>query len=300
MGQFAKSYAERKRDERARKKMKAAINSEFKTQDMKEQALESERVENLRKKRLSKMSSHELLIYKGKNAERKHKSRQLKKKVEDDRHADNSIECSSIAEASTPYKSRQSFGKACKKNKKSLTNSSRKRKAVVCAIAGELGLNEKKVRHQANKILNAETIAIIQQFFIQSDISYTMPGMKGVMTAWTDKEKTKMTKHYLNMFLKEAYYLYKEKHFGEMHDVHFSSFCKYRPRNVLLIGKTPKDECKCMIRENFLCQLEAMDCSCQQNFWATVLCDQSPNSNCSLSNCDSCKNGIKLILCKST
>ena len=50
MSKFAKSCAERKRDERARKKMKAAINCGFKAQYTKEQALENRRVENGEKK----------------------------------------------------------------------------------------------------------------------------------------------------------------------------------------------------------------------------------------------------------
>jgi len=43
------------------------------------------------KKRLDKMSGHDLLLlYKRKNSEKKRKSRQLKNKLED-RHADNSM-----------------------------------------------------------------------------------------------------------------------------------------------------------------------------------------------------------------
>jgi len=56
------------------------------------------------------MSNNDLLAYKITKTERKRKSRQLKKKLEDG-HADNSTECLHFPEVLMPYRSRQSFGK---------------------------------------------------------------------------------------------------------------------------------------------------------------------------------------------
>ena len=42
-------------------------------------------------------------------------------------------------------------------------------------------------------------------------------------------------------------------------------------------------------------KLEAMGCSYNNNFWGNVLCDVSENSKCWLSECESCRNGKKLV-----
>ena len=49
------------------------------------------------------------------------------------------------------------------------------------------------------------------------------------------------------------------KEYPECKDV-FSLFCNLQPKNVLLLGDTPKNQCKCKVHETYL-KLEAMDYS---------------------------------------
>ena len=64
---------------------------------------------------------------------------------------------------------------------------------------------------------------------------------------------------------------------------------------MLLLFDTPKEQCKCQIHENFFMKLDAMGCSYDNNFWGKLLCDVSENSKCWLSECESCRNGKKLV-----
>ena len=72
-----------------------------------------------------------------------------------------------------------------------------------------------------------------------------------------------------------------------------SSFCKLRPKNILLLSDTPEDTCKCQTHENLFLQLDAMGFHYDSSFWGEVLCDTSENSNCWLPKCDECREGKK-------
>ena len=62
----------------------------------------------------------------------------------------------------------------------------------------------------------------------------------------------------LFMYLREAYAVFK-KTVADGECCSFSAFCKLRPKNVLLLVDTPKEQCKCEIHENFFMKLEVMD-----------------------------------------
>lgn len=78
------------------------------------------------------------------------------------------------------------------------------------------------------------------------------------MTVWGENGKQKLRKYYLTMYLKEAYALYLENCEKEDEKCSFSTFCKARPKNFLLMGDSPKEQCKCQIHENLFLKLEAM------------------------------------------
>ena len=99
----------------------------------------------------------------------------------------------------------------------------------------------------------------------------------------------------MNMLLKEAFFLYQEEYAETDHKVSFSTLASLHPENVLLLNDSPKDQCKYKIHENFLLKLDAMGNKYNHEFWDTVLCDISPNSDCWLALCDSCKNGVRFI-----
>ena len=166
---------------------------------------------------------------------------------------------------------------------------------VVTALASEFGITEPIIQARANRKVSEETKTNIQNFYLRTDISYTMPGMKDLMTVWNDDgNKEKLTKHYMNMFLREAFALYREEFGNTEFDIQRSTFCSLRPRNVLLLNDTPKDQCKCKTHENFFLMLEAMGISYCKNIWDTLLCYTNGNSSCWLGVCDKCKNGCKL------
>ena len=76
-------------------------------------------------------------------------------------------------------------------------------------------------------------------------------------------------------------------------DCSFSAFCKLRPQDVLLIGGTPLDQCKCETHENFFLKLDATGYTNEKTFWEEILCGVSENSQCWLSECDLFRDGQK-------
>ena len=107
-----------------------------------------------------------------------------------------------------------------------------------------------------------------------------MPGKRDKITVWDDKGKHKLCKYYLTMYVKEAHAIYLETCDNEDDKCSLSTFSKLRPKNVLLLGDSPKDQCKCQTHENLFLMLEAMGCNYESSWWETVLCDITPNSLC--------------------
>ena len=102
----------------------------------------------------------------------------------------------------------------------------------------EASISPEKSNGISNEVKNA-----VRNFYFRFDISYTMPGLKDEMTVWTDGKKERLRKHYLTMFLREAFSVFDETH-PEI-NLGFSTFCRLRPANVLLLKNTPEDQCKC-------------------------------------------------------
>ena len=108
-----------------------------------------------------------------------------------------------------------------------------------------------------------------------------------MMTLWDESGKKKLRKHYLTMFLREAHEVYRQTH-GE--PVSFSVFCDLRPKNVLLLQNSPKDQCKCVTHENLFFKLDAIGISYDSSFWQKVLCSVEDNSDCWNSKCEASQN----------
>ena len=120
------------------------------------------------------------------------------------------------------------------------------------------------------------------------------------MTIWTEEGRRRVRKYYLTMYLKEAYALYLENCYDGDDQCKFSTFCALRPKNVLLLDESPKQQCKCQTHENLFLKLEAMGIHYEKEWWATVLCDTTPNSDCWKNICEICADGIKLVTSKSS
>ena len=91
------------------------------------------------------------------------------------------------------------------------------------------------------------------------------------------------------MYLREAHHIFQQTH----RYISFTVFCKLQPVNVLLLGDSPKDQCKCMTHENFFLKLEALDIEYTSYYWNSILCDATLNSDCW---CEKCKDGKKIVV----
>ena len=192
---------------------------------------------------------------------------------------------------SSSYRNKQSYGKAMKRSIEALPSSPRKKAAVVSGLAEKVWL---KIVDEVQKINHPNSVRkelheIVKEFYFRPDISYTAPGMHDVMTIWDSDGKKKLWKYYLTMYLREAV-IFEET----IKSISFSLFCDLRPQNVLLLGNSPKDQCKCLTHENLFYKLSALGIEYSSDFWKDVLCDESPNSKCWLSQCENCKDGKKI------
>ena len=87
---------------------------------------------------------------------------------------------------------------------------------------------------------NNEKVYLNKQFYFRSDIVYTIPGKGDEMTVWDDNGKHKLQKYYLTMYLKEAYAIFLQSCENEDDKCSVSTFCNLNPKNVLLLGNSPK------------------------------------------------------------
>ena len=151
---------------------------------------------------------------------------------------------SNVPLAQNLCKSWQSFGKSINKCRVELPQSPRKNNAVVSGLAKEVGLhlqNEYEKQTHGNTI-SEELRAEIETFYTRSDISYMMPGAKDEILIWDlAGKKRREHKYCLTMYLREAYAVFKETVAG-VEDSSFSAFCKLRPKTVLLLADTPKEQ----------------------------------------------------------
>ena len=105
-----------------------------------------------------------------------------------------------------------------------------------------------------------------------------MPGTGDEMTICTEEGRKRVWKYFLTMYLKEAYALYLESCEKDDDKCSFSTFCNFRPKNVLLPDESPKQQWKCQIHENFFLKLEAMGIYYEKDWWNTMLCNSTSNS----------------------
>ena len=102
-----------------------------------------------------------------------------------------------------------------KRGLEALLTSPRKRIAVVKGLAEKVGV---KIDDKIDKFIQSDSVheeihTMVSDFYFRSDISYTAPGMIDVMTIWDDAGKKKIRrKHYLTMYLREAYVVFEQTH----------------------------------------------------------------------------------------
>lgn len=95
------------------------------------------------------------------------------------------------------------------------------------------------------------------------------------MTIWNNGKNERLRKHFLTMFLWEAFAVFKQTHPSA--SLGFSTFCRLRPAHVLLLKNTPKDQCKCKTHENFRMKLNVLNSGIlnEKDCWQSILCNSS-------------------------
>ena len=220
---------------------------------------ESARIERIRKKRLVDNPGAERL----KSGETSAKHRSKKRKME----------TVSSATCTTPgggFRSPQGVGKAVKRLQDVLPRSPNKRNQTIHGLVKSHGVQvENTMNEQLSKTaMSEDVIKLVKEFYVRSNIVYTMLGMKDEITIWTDSKKQKLRKFYLCMYIKEVYRMFQSAYPDIQ--IGFSKFASLRPQNVLLLKDQPEDQCKCKMHENFTLKLKALK-STMMNF-GRVIC----------------------------
>ena len=255
---------------------------------------ESERVEKARQKRVAAMTDKEKLRYRQAASLRKRTSRAIystckPKPVKDINQTSPKTISKSPKKA---YRCPQSLGKAIRKSLYSLPSSPRKKKAVVEGIAKKIGIPlspscDRNINYEKVNLSRA-TMKTVMEFYFNSDIVYTSPGMKDEVTVWEQGVKKRLRKYYLTMYIKEAYSVFKSKYPKCV--IGYSTFAKLRPKNVFLLKDTPTDQCKCRTHENFILKVEAIGLKYDNELWEICLCDpQDLQSLCWKGECNNCQ-----------
>ena len=114
---------------------------------------------------------------------------------------------------SSSYKSVSTLSKAVKKAKSALSNSPRKRAAVVKKLSLEAGCLEVTFPQtkQGATSLSEELKAAVTDFYLRDDISRQAPGKRDTIVVREDNEKKTMRKRHLSMNISEVYQLFKQE-----------------------------------------------------------------------------------------
>ena len=97
----------------------------------------------------------------------------------------------------TGFKSKPALRKAVKKLLRDVPTSPSKRKGAVAELARECGLTLKEAQSTepttSRRSLSVETASLVTDFYFQTNVVYTTPGIKDEMAVWKDGIKTIFT-----------------------------------------------------------------------------------------------------------
>lgn len=182
------------------------------------------------------------------------------------------------------YCSPNTLGKAINRTLASLPNDRAKSVTVLRKVVKKLGVLKEQLFPPNSTIPDNHQLVI--DFYYNPRISYTMPGIADTMVIKTSEGKVTVRKHFLTVFIKEAYAMFTEM-YGPI--VKRTLFYDLRPKNVLLMKDTPKDVCKCLYHENLRFMFLALGGNYDGSYWDEILCDSNLRSGCWSNTCGSCK-----------
>lgn len=192
----------------------------------------------------------------------------------------------------TPYKTKQSFGKALKKAENALPQAADKRAHIVKALF-EKYVQPANFDEPLTENVGAKTaINEVNNFFLSSDISIQSAGRKDTLIV--DGEA--ISKRFMLITVGEAYEIYKKECTGE--PVSKTTFYGCRPSHIQLSSKMPHNMCVCVHHANFCFLLDGWSQIIKsfpgghQNFLESVCCNIG-NENCMSNRCKKCITDLK-------
>lgn len=186
-------------------------------------------------------------IIRKKETERKRKYRQKIKTALKER------QITSVNSNISPYKSRQTLGKALKKVEHALPKSPTKKLRIIMHLTQrtpDLFLN-KSITHSGRPAVNEVESKKVIEFYCRDDISRQAPGKrdtKSVKDEVSGKRKIYQKRHMI-MTIKEAYFVFKRD--NPESSICLSKFYDFRPKHVLLSSEIPHNVCVCRYHANF-------------------------------------------------
>lgn len=201
---------------------------------------------------------------------------------------------------SVPYKSKQSMYKAVNRVRKALPERIDRKRIVLNILCGEFNPESTAaIQSKLNiKILQARKIVEnkVIDFYNCDDISYQTPGKSDVISIRIGNQKTTMQKRYMKMSLGEAYQLYCEYNRDHNKKVGKSKFFELRPKNILVVARTPHNVCVCQIHSNFNNLCSSLKCirgfPSNSNALLDELCCDIHREKCMMEQCDHCEQSI--------
>ena len=163
-------------------------------------------------------------------------------------------------------------------------------------LAKSEGIVAKKMRiEKSPNCIPADTVQMVEEFFLLDSISRQAPGKRDFVTVRKDGGKEQVQKRHLLWSLQETYALFKKEHSSVK--IGFSKFCSLRPQNVLLLGQYPHQACLCVYHENIRLLCDCLSKSIPDfsnysgGFVDCFVC--SPESeSCMFGQCDECPSPV--------
>lgn len=272
------------------RKSSKQLNAEYRLRNL-------ERVREYQKRNSSKYYENRKLNMTGEekkrkrayDAERKRKSRAKQKENQ-------------LASKNSLFSTPQVEGKAIKKVRKALTESASQNTFILRKLLKEnssikINLNDSDLSRPAS--IPAETIHMVQQYYLKDDNSRQSPNMHDkVKVKENDEIVEKRIKHLIYTF-KELYGMFKRENPDVK--ISFIKFYNLKPKHVYSQSKIHHNVCCCAIHENIRCALKALqkvdvifgdiltDNCMHENF----TCDR-PLLECFMNECSICCDAIRL------
>jgi len=197
-----------------------------------------------------------------------------------------------------PYSCKQTLGKAICKIKNALPKNPEKQKTVIAHLAYEKvpDLIIKK-KQNARHSYSTETIEHVKMFYARDDISRQAPGKRDTKSVKNPNtgEREMIQKRHMIMTIKEAFSLYTNEFQDK--NVKLSKFYDLRPQHVLLSSEMPHNVCVCRYHANFDFLVEAVH-KIIPSFPATCkillekVCCSFDSDNCRSNSCFKCEKDL--------